>query len=685
MLVKSRFLLLKFSLFYLIGLLNVYSQDQSAKIKVGVYENPPKIFSNEKGEPEGIFIDLIDHIANKENIEVEYVHNTWAQLLDSLEQGKIDLLPDVAYSARRDSLIRFNSVPVIESWLELYSIPAGDIRSVRDLNDKRIGVLKGSVQEYYLKNELRKDFSIDYSVVTYADYPSSIEALIKEEIDAVLADRFFHFSNSNDEEIVSTGVVLRPTNLYLAFSENMDTNVVNVFDKNLSALRNDSGSEYYMILQTWLNRDLGNPLAGYLKWIIIGFLVVFIIIFVFNIMLRRQVKLKTKQLYRRNRELTLAKEKAEESERLKTAFLQNMSHEIRTPMNGILGFMKLIDKDDLDRETRKEYVSIVRKSGRRLLTTINNLVEFSKIRSQLVRTSLGIVNVEEIMEYHQQFFQTLAIEKDIKIGIEKQVKGQEAIIETDRNMLDGILTNLINNAVKFTFKGGVFFGNYIENENLVFYVKDSGTGIPEERLESIFNPFVQGNQEISRPYEGSGLGLAIVKEYVDLLGGKLWVDTEIGKGSTFFFSIPYNLVSSEKKKEKTLPKIKFEHKRILVAEDDNISYILLAKILNKLGLEAVRARNGEEAIEIAKNDDRISLILMDVKMPVKSGIEAVREIRSFNKDIPIVAQTAFAHNGLKETVFSEGFNEYINKPIDECKLAEILKKFLPVGLNQNSV
>ena len=668
----------------MIGFVNVYSQERSGRLKVGVYENPPKIFVDEHGKPSGIFIDVVEHIAKEENLEIEYVEKNWAQLLESLENGKIDLLPDVAYSASRDSLFQFNSIPVIESWLEIYSTPQGNIQSVLDLDGKKIGVLKGSVQEYYLKNELGGDFSIDYTVVSYSDYPSSIKALVDEDIDAVLADRFFYFSDSYDDQVVPTGVVLRPSNLYLAFSKDTNMEVAGIFDKNLSALRNDSSSEYYIILRAWLNRDLENPLAGYIKWVLIIFFVALVIVVVFNIMLRREVRAKTKQLYLRNKELRRAKEKAEESESLKTAFLQNMSHEIRTPMNGILGFMKLLKEDDLDRKTRKTYIDLVAKSGRRLLTTINNLVEFSKIRSRLVKVNLRKVNVEEIMKYHQDFFQPLAIEKNIKIHIEKQVTGSAALIETDRNMLDGILTNLINNAIKFTSRGGVSLGNYIENNKLIFYVKDSGIGIPEKHLETIFNPFVQGNQEISRPYEGSGLGLSIVKEYLNLLGGELWIDTEVDKGSTFFFSLPYIQVSDEQKeKRRAIPKIKFEHKKVLVAEDDNLSYLLLSKILGKLGLEVVRAKNGEEAIGIAKKDNDISLILMDVKMPKISGVEAVRKIRNFDKAIPIVAQTAFAHDGFKETALGVGCDDYITKPIDEAKLIEILKKFLPVGQYQS--
>lgn len=681
MAVNLKLFFIHFFLVCLIGIINVHSQGMPNTIKVGVYENPPKISINEKGEPSGFFIDVIEYIADQESLKIEYVHKPWSQLIEALKNGEIDLLPDVAYTPQRDSLFQFNSIPVIESWLEIYTSKnqLKEIKTVQDLENKRIGVLKGSVQESYLKNKLNKNFSINYTVIPYIDYPTSINALRNSDVDVLIADRFFLFSDSYNEQIVSTGIVLRPTNLFLAFSPGTNAKHISVFDSDLSVLRNDADSEYYKILHTWLNRDLSNPLAGYVKWIVFVFLGLLALVLGFNFFLHRQVQFKTKQLLSRNKELILAKEKAEESERLKTAFLQNMSHEIRTPMNGILGFMNLMKKEDLNRKIREEYIDIVIKSGKRLQTTINNIVEFSKIRSRLVEVNLRKANVEDIMRYHEKFFQPLAKEKNLEIEIEKQVDGPAALIITDRNMLDGILTNLINNAIKFTRNGQIVFGNYIENNQLIFYVKDSGTGIPEELIESIFNPFVQGNQEISRAYEGSGLGLSIAKEYLDLLKGRLWLKTKVNEGSTFYFSIPYIKSTSKKYSKPTeMLKLKFENRRILVAEDDNISYLLLSKILDKLGLETVRARDGEEAITIALNDKQISLILMDVKMPKKSGFEAAIEIRNSNTDIPIIAQTAFADNEYKENAFNIGFNGYIDKPIDEGRLIEILKKFLPV-------
>lgn len=670
-----------FTVFFLSST-NSLSQNQldGESITVGVYENPPKIFTNNDGQPDGIFIDIIQQISRQENLKIEYVSQSWPQLLKGLENGEIDLLPDVSYSKQRDSTIVFNKIPVMESWLEVYTFPDNKIQSVLELQNKNVGVLAASVQENYVSNEFKNYFALDYNVISFASYEESVLALKNREIDALVADRFFYFSDLYDDEIYATGIVLRPSNLYLGFSQNVDPQVIELFDKNLAEIKSNPKSVYHSIINNWLQRGVIQKYANIIRWIIIAFLALLVIVFGFNFILHRKVRLKTGQLEERNKELIKALEKAEESDRLKAAFLQNMSHEINTPMNGILGFMNLLKEQDLDKKTQEKYIDIVTKSGQRLLTTIENIIQFSKIRSRIVEPKFEEVDVFQFMIYHVQFFQTLAKEKDISLVIEKQLEPKDSIIETDSNILDGIISNLINNAIKFTEKGEVQVGNYLDGNKLVFYVKDSGQGIREDKKETIFNPFVQGDQEINRSYEGSGLGLSLVKEYVALIGGSIWMDSEINKGSNFSFSIPYKQVV----KEKTIKegsKTSFNNKTILVAEDDKISFLLISKILQQQGLKVIRAKTGVEAVEKAKNSPDIGLILMDLKMPEMSGIEAVKNIRKFNKTIPIIAQTAFAKD-YQEIVFEVGCDAYLSKPIDKTKLIELLKTFLQYNFVQ---
>jgi len=378
-------------------------------------------------------------------------------------------------------------------------------------------------------------------------------------------------------------------------------------------------------------------------------------------------------------ELVKAKEKAEESDRLKSAFLANISHEIRTPMNGILGFMDLLREPELEEGTKNRYIDIINTSGERLMTTINDIIEISKLEAGQLRIQISNVNAAAVMDYLFGFFKHQADEKGIQLKMNNRLSGMDAIIKTDRQKLEGVLVNLIRNAIKFTRKGFVEFGNRLEDGQLLFYVRDSGMGIPTDRLEAIFDRFVQADLKLTRPYEGSGLGLSIAKGYTELLGGKIEVESEDGKGSTFYFSIPFHPAKSSVRKTVAASLSKGKpggQKLILIAEDDKISNILLEEIFAKGDFTLLHTDKGEDAVKACKEHSDIDLIIMDLRMPGMNGIEATRQIRKFNKKIPILAQTAYAMPGDKESALKAGCNDYISKPIDKQSLLAKINRLL---------
>lgn len=242
--------------------------------------------------------------------------------------------------------------------------------------------------------------------------------------------------------------------------------------------------------------------------------------------------------------LIAAKENAEESDRLKSAFLANMSHEIRTPMNGILGFSKLLKKPDLKSENQKKYIDIIEKSGKRMLNTINDIIDISRIEAGLMKIDLEDINVNEQIEYIYTFLKPEAEAKNLKISYKNSLAKKEAIIKTDSEKVYAILTNLLKNAIKYTQKGSIELGCHLKNTSepveLEFYVKDTGIGVPKERHTAIFDRFIQADIADKMAHQGAGLGLAITKSYVEMLGGKIWIESEEGKGSTFYFTLPYN-------------------------------------------------------------------------------------------------------------------------------------------------
>ena len=385
-----------------------------------------------------------------------------------------------------------------------------------------------------------------------------------------------------------------------------------------------------------------------------------------------------KELIQINKELQTAKVKAEESDRLKSAFLANMSHEIRTPMNGILGFSNLLKEPHLSGKQQKHYIDIIQKSGERMLNTVNDIIEISKIETGLVTTSTEKVNINKHFSTLYHFFKLEADNKGLKLLVDKQLPEEDCRILVDKSKLSSILTNLIKNAIKFTYEGTISFGCEKKGEMLEFYVKDTGVGVPQNRLEAIFNRFEQADIEDKRVFEGSGLGLTIAKSYTEMLGGKIWVESEEGKGSMFFFTIPaikpeppkLDLSKSEK------PAVD-ENKNlvILIAEDDEVSKIHLSLLLENMAHEIIHVSNGSDAVEAIQTNSEINLILMDVRMPKMGGIEATRKIREFNKEIVIIAQTAYALEGDREKMLQEGCTDYISKPINREKLIEIIGKY----------
>jgi PAS domain S-box-containing protein len=379
-------------------------------------------------------------------------------------------------------------------------------------------------------------------------------------------------------------------------------------------------------------------------------------------------------------ELLAAKTRAEESDHLKTAFLANMSHEIRTPMNGILGFMDLLRQPDLSGKQIDEYISIVKTSGERLLNTINDIIDISKIESGQVYLHETHVDVNDILEQQYKSFKLEAENKGLAISVDGKLSQDEKLIKVDNVKLHSILANLIKNAIKFTKSGYIKFGVSKVDDNLVFTVVDTGKGIPPERKRIIFERFVQADVSIARDYEGSGLGLAITKAFIEMMGGQISVESELGKGSVFAFNIPYKPAEVVQSKENTPTKkddlCKLPNNlTILIAEDDEISFIYLSRILRKYKLNLIRAYNGEEAVQECLRNEDISLVLMDIKMPIMDGYEATRVILSMKPEIPIVALTAYALSDDKEKAINSGCCHYLSKPVNKELLVDVINKY----------
>lgn len=384
------------------------------------------------------------------------------------------------------------------------------------------------------------------------------------------------------------------------------------------------------------------------------------------------------RIQKMNSDLLIALKKAEESDRLKTAFLANMSHEIRTPMNGIMGFAELLKSSNLSGEEQNEYIEIIQKSGNRMLNIINDIIDISKIEAGLVSMHIEKINLNDVIKDLYLFFLPDAVLKGLTLEYKSLVEYEDSIIITDKEKLIAILSNLIKNAIKFCDEGNIEFGFTKTQKNIEFFVNDTGIGIPKERHKAIFDRFVQADIEDRRAFQGAGLGLSITKAYVELLGGEIWLISEEGKGSSFYFSIPLLSdfsVSPILKVKQFIPEISCKKLKIIIAEDDEICTLLLTKMLTKFSKEILLAKNGKEAVELCEKNPDVDLIMMDIKMPVMDGNVAAAKIREFNVNAIIIAQTAFTLIGDEQRTIEAGCNEYLSKPVNKSDLYSLISKY----------
>ncbi|MEA3504090.1 MAG: ATP-binding protein [Bacteroidota bacterium] len=401
----------------------------------------------------------------------------------------------------------------------------------------------------------------------------------------------------------------------------------------------------------------------------------------------QQLEANNQQLRATEKELIKAKEKAEESDRLKSAFLTNMSHEIRTPMNGILGFTGLLKEPQLTGNEKEKYIQVIEKSGNRMLNTINDIIDISKIESGQVEVANSEVSVNSVLKEQYNFFYQQVRSKGLELNYKSSLTDSEARIITDPHKLEGILTNLLKNAVKYTKTGEITMGCRLKDKAvkedgkfIEFYVKDTGIGVPADRVEAIFNRFEQADIADTRVFEGSGLGLAISKSYVEMLGGEIGVSSKEGLGSTFTFSIPYTKqVEKESDAKENInkePQTSFSDLSVIIAEDDKTSIIFFNAMFKNKFNKIIYTTTGKETIEKFRENPDTDVILMDIKMPVMNGYDATKEIRKFNKDVTIIAQTAYGLTGDKDKALEVGCDDYIAKPIKKEILFEKIRTCL---------
>ncbi len=382
------------------------------------------------------------------------------------------------------------------------------------------------------------------------------------------------------------------------------------------------------------------------------------------------------------RKILEAKYKAEESDRLKTAFLSNMSHEIRTPMNAIVGFSDLLSDEQLNPEERRDFIAQINQGADDLMRLIDDIIDIAKIEAGQVNVHIAECFVRELFkELHLMYIQNIKRtgKEDVNIRLEWNWPLNELAIYTDPFRLKQILVNLMSNAVKFTEEGEIVLGIQEHPEGVYFYVKDSGIGIREEKQKVIFDRFMQGHEAKTKLYGGTGLGLAISKNLAEILGGTIGVDSKSGEGSTFWFILPRNEVPLKYEAALRTPSSNlrsWDDKKILIAEDDQSNYYFLSESLKDTGVEIIWSKDGEETMKMFREHSDLDAVLMDINMPLINGYECTRRIKEERPSLPVIAQTAYAMSGEREVSREAGCDDYLSKPIKVSELLETLSRHI---------
>lgn len=390
------------------------------------------------------------------------------------------------------------------------------------------------------------------------------------------------------------------------------------------------------------------------------------------------------QKKRTEEELVSALKRAEESDRLKTAFLANMSHEIRTPMNSILGFAQLLEMDEDITDKQKRHINVINNNAHRLLNLMNDIIDISKIESEQLTISKSPFSINQLLQkvYNEfEYRKKEAGKSHIKLVVTSSLDDNDCTIRSDEQKIRRVLENLLDNAFKFTEKGFIEFGYSLEiikqNAYLQFFVTDTGIGIEEDDQNAIFDIFRQADESYTRRFGGTGLGLAVCRGILKLLGGTIWVSSMPNQGASFYFTIPFESIklSAQKGFDDDDPVADWEGKTILVVEDDHANARYLEVLIQKYQATFLLAKTGIEAVEMVRQNELISLILMDIHLPELNGYEATRKIKSIRPDLPIIAQTANAMDGDRKKSIDAGCDDYLAKPIRKEELVATLNRF----------
>lgn len=674
------------------------------KIKIsGDFFWPPYSFYDENGDYIGIVPDIVNEVFKDSGLELEYVKtNSWADTINLIKDKKINLIDSISYSASRSEYLNFSNKYVgAEIVIISNNKESNYINSFNNITNKKIATVKG----YSIIEDIKRDFPQIKNIKEYDNALEGLKELSNSQIDYFILDipSFEFYSKKHG---LSNLKIVGPTGYNYGYGFGVkkdDVLLVSILNKLLENIPIEKKDEIY---RKWIKIDYKEKIDYELIWNILTIsIIILAIIFYWNRTLKEEISQKEKiqkelekernNIQALNEELKKAKDVAENISKQKSEFLANMSHEIRTPMNSVIGFTEILDKE-ITNPVHKEYLNSIKKGGNALLRIINDILDLSKIEAGKLEIRNESLNPTNMFLEIESIFHSKIISKNIAfiVDIDKTIP---KYIIMDGVRIRQILFNLIGNSIKFTQKGhvklkveNVYKDNIKSKIDLIFSVEDTGIGIDEKNLETIFNAFEQQENHDVAKYGGTGLGLAICTKLIKMMNGEIKVESQKNKGSTFtviFRDIPVSSMEDEVVSSKLkASNIMFEKAVILVVDDVLENRKLVQASLKDFDIDLIMAENGKEAIELLKNVN-VNLILMDLRMPVMDGYEAATILKNDErlKNIPLIALTASVMGKDLEKVSKYGFDGYLRKPVILDDLIEELAKYLKYQALHNDI
>ncbi|WP_299887652.1 transporter substrate-binding domain-containing protein [uncultured Lacinutrix sp.] len=637
-------------------------------IIVGIYiYYPPFEFINENGQVNGILIEYFNKLeSNIDHTFKKRYYNDWQQLVKDAKANKIDVILEIQNTEERRKYLDFTE-PVFVGRHIILTEKNSTSTKISDLYNKKICVC----EDYSIEEYLRKKYP-NITRVLKPNEKACIDALLNNEVDAFIglesAINYFITKDGISNLIIQGSIGYDNE---LSFAINKEEPILSeIIKKGNNSISLEEKNE---ILNKWL-LDIAKPFhkkASFWKTLLLILGSVLLLSFIFSFYLKQIVKKRTEELIK-------AKKKAEKNNELKTLFLQNISHEVRTPLNSIIGFASFLKENSIEEADKTGFVDTILQQSSNLTNILNNIIEISELTTTKSKPKNQALCLEKELNIIAEIYKIKAENKGLSFKFNNQVNRPESIILSDKSRLTKTISNLLDNAIKFTNNGSIILSSKIENSNIIIQITDTGIGIQSEKSKAIFDEFYQIEQELSKKYDGLGIGLTIAKENIKSLKGSITLDTNLKGGTSFTITLPYNPAPNDL--ETKAPKLISSTLKILIAEDMKLNYLVLQKMLDKIILDdktIIWAKNGQEAIDYI-NESNFDIIFMDIKMPVLDGYEATKQIKAISPDIYIVAQTAYADEEDYNKAIASGFDGYLTKPINSNALKITLQDLFAI-------